>query len=154
MLAATDVFPLSPPSSKLFWVMGGAAALLLTMACLFLWIGFNSRNIHFVVQPEGLRLSGELWGRTVPARVLKISEARRVDLRVETGLQPKWRTAGSAVGNYRTGWFRLRNGGKALLYLTDATNAVLIPTSDNYVILLSVAEPERFLVRLREVCAR
>jgi hypothetical protein len=118
MTTATDVFPLSPPSSKLFWVMGGAAMFLLALACLFLWIAHSSRNIQFIIRPEGLRLTGELWGRTVPAAKLKVAEARRANLNAETDLQPKWRTAGSAVGNYRTGWFKLRGGTKGLIYLT------------------------------------
>jgi hypothetical protein len=150
----SDVFPLHPPSAKLFWVMMSACGLMLALMILFLWIAFSSRTIQFEIRPEGLRLRGDLWGRLVPAAALKPDAARRVNLQTERELQPKWRTMGSAVGNYRTGWFRLRNGGKALLYLTDATNAVLVPTTENYVILLSVAEPDRFLARLREVCGR
>jgi hypothetical protein len=152
--AMTDVFPLHPPSAKLFWVMAGASGLMLALVVLFLWIAFSSRTIQFEIRPEGLRLRGDLWGRLVPAGAMKLEQARRADLRAEKALQPKWRMAGSAVGNYRSGWFKLRGGGKGLLYLTDPANAVLIPTTENYVILLSVADPDRFLARLREVCGR
>lgn len=147
-----DYFPLSPASSKLFWVMLGAAALLFVLGVVFLRVAVSSRQIGFEISPDGLRLSGDLWGRTIPARNLKVDEARRVNLGDERDFQPKWRTMGSAIGNYRAGWFKLRGGGKGLLYLTDPSNAVLIPTTGDYVILLSVAEPDRFLARLREVC--
>jgi hypothetical protein len=80
-----------------------------------------------------------------------LAEARRVNLNEERDLLPTWRTMGSAIGSNRAGWFKLRGGGKGLLYLTDPSNAVLIPTTKGYVILLSVAEPDRFLKRLREV---
>ena len=39
--------------------------------------------------------------------------------------------------------------GKALLYLTDRTRVVYVPTREDYTMLLSSHEPERFLAALR-----
>jgi Bacterial PH domain len=61
------------------------------------------------------------------------------------------RRVGTAMPGYLSGWFRLRDGEKALLYLTDRTRAVYVPTRSGYSVLLSVTEPERFLARLREI---
>jgi hypothetical protein len=36
---------------------------------------------------------------------------------------------GTAVPGYRSGWFRLRNGREALVYLTDRSQAVHVPTT-------------------------
>ena len=66
-------------------------------------------------------------------------------------LQPKWRRIGTALPGYQAGWFRLRNGEKALLYLTDRTRAVYIPTTAGYSLLLSPADPDAYLSRLRAV---
>ena len=56
---------------------------------------------------------------------------------------------GTAMRGYRSGWFRLRNGDRALLYLTDQTRAVYVPTTEGYSVLLSPADPDAFLVALR-----
>jgi hypothetical protein len=51
----------------------------------------------------------------------------------------KIRTNGIGLPNYHVGWMRLNNGNKALAYLTDKTNVVLIPTKD-YDILISTED--------------
>ena len=51
---------------------------------------------------------------------------------------------------YNAGWFRLKNGSKALLALTDRSSVVYIPTTEDYSILLSVADPEAFLAAARQ----
>ena len=71
-----------------------------------------------------------------------------MDLTESREYQPRWRTFGTGLPGYRAGWFRLRNREKALLYVTDGSRVVYIPTRDNYSVLLSVAEPERFLQAL------
>lgn len=58
---------------------------------------------------------------------------------------------GTGLPGYRAGWFRLRNGEKALLYVTDGSRAVYIPTNRGYSLLLSSQNPERLVNRLREI---
>lgn len=58
---------------------------------------------------------------------------------------------GTAVPGYRSGWFRLANGEKALLYLTASDRVVHVPTTEGFSLLLSVSEPERFVEQLRSV---
>jgi hypothetical protein len=62
---------------------------------------------------------------------------------------------GLAIGGARGARFevspeglRLRNGEKALLYLTDRSRAVYVPTHDGYSVLLSPADPDAFLAAL------
>ena len=58
---------------------------------------------------------------------------------------------GTAVPGYRSGWFRLANGEKALLYVTARERVVHVPTTEGFCLLLSVSEPERFLEHLKRV---
>jgi hypothetical protein len=58
------------------------------------------------------------------------------------------RTVGTALPGYRSGWFRLANGEKALVYVTDPSRVVYVPTTDGYSLLLSVAETDQFVDRL------
>jgi hypothetical protein len=66
---------------------------------------------------------------------------------------PARRTVGTGLPGYRAGWFRLRNGEKALLYLTDTSRAVYIPTTAGYSVLLSPAQPDEFVSALRAIAA-
>jgi hypothetical protein len=61
---------------------------------------------------------------------------------------------GTGIPGFAAGWFRLANGDKALIYLTDRHRVAYVPTREGYAILLSVAEPERFVRALRETVRR
>ena len=114
------------------------------------WAAWSTRNSRAEITPAGLRLVGDLWGRTIPLDRLELDDARVVDLRGEPDLAPHRRTMGTALGNYSAGWFRLRSGEKALLYLSDRRQVVYIPTLDGYSLLLSQSEPQRFLEALHD----
>jgi PH (Pleckstrin Homology) domain-containing protein len=108
----------------------------------------SSRNSTFEVSSQGLRLRGDFYGRMIPASHLRISDVARVDL--DTGpYRPTSRTNGIAIPGYRAGWFRLRNGRKGLLYVTDPKNVVVVPTTDGYDVLLSVINADQFVERIR-----
>lgn len=111
----------------------------------------GARHTEFELTPSALTIKGDLWGRTIPAAHLKGAAARVVDLRAEPGLTPKRRTAGTALPGYRSGWFRLQNGEKALLYLTAIDRVVYLPTTEGFTLLLSVDDPQRFAEHVRRV---
>ena len=109
----------------------------------------GSRTSRFIVSPEGLRLRGDLYGRLIPAAQLNVASAARIDFARSPDLRPARRTLGTGLPGYAAGWFRLANGEKALLYLTDRTRAVYLPTNAGYSILISPTDPEGFLATLR-----
>jgi hypothetical protein len=84
---------------------------------------------------------------------LRPAEARRVDFAATPELEPQRRTMGTGLPGYRAGWFRLRNGERALLYLTDRSRAVYIPTAAGYGVLLSPADPDGFLAAVRRLAS-
>ena len=150
-----NVFPIAPAESRYLWLLIPVTVLLLgVLVGGVVLLATSVRGSHasrFEIRDDGLRLQGDLYGRLVPKMELRIDGARRVDLAREGGLQPKWRRVGTALPGYQAGWFRLRNGEKALLYLTDRTRAVYIPTTAGFSLLLSPADPDGFLSRLRAV---
>lgn len=107
-----------------------------------------ARTARFVVTPAGLSLEGDFWGRRLPLDVLRVSEARAVDVERERDLAPLERQMGTELSGYRAGWFQLRNKERALLYLTDPHRVAYIPTTKGYSLLLSVADPAAFLASL------
>lgn len=155
----TETFYIVPAASKSAWFVYPVVALLLAVAIgvpLVLWSATRSmRGATFELSQEGLRLHGEFLYRShVPLEQLRGGSARVVDLRQEHDLAPKRRTAGTAIPGYGAGWFRLRNGRKALIYVTQRDRVVYIPTTDDYDVMLSVTQPDRMVQRLHELAPK
>jgi hypothetical protein len=141
-------FPIAPAASRYLWFVIPVLAVLVVAMALVLISVRGSRTARFEVRSDGLALHGDLYGRVIPKTQLRLELARRVNLMVESDLRPRSRRVGTALPGYQAGWFRLANGEKALLYLTDRTRAVYIPTTAGYGLLLSPLDPDAFLARL------
>jgi hypothetical protein len=92
-----------------------------------------------------------LYGRTIPGRELIAEQARVLDLTKDTDYALARRTNGTGLPGYKAGWFRLRNGEKALVFVTDPKSVAYVPTRAGYSILVSVAEPARLLEAVRAI---
>ena len=147
-------FKIVPASSSTVISVVLIALLLLGVAGLVLAPAFASRNARFQVSSAGLRVTGDLYGRLVPAASIQAAALRPIDLAREPQLQPKWRINGIAVPGYKSGWFKLRNGEWGLLFITNPERVALVPTSAGYSVLLSVADPQQFVAALRAALAQ
>jgi hypothetical protein len=128
----------------------GAIVLLLSGVVLLLaYTAYSARHSRVEIRGGELRLVGDLWGRSIPIASLELSRAAVLDLSAAPDYKPRWRTFGTGLPGYASGWFRLRNGEKALAYLTRHDGVVYLPTSLGYSLLLSAERPEELLARLR-----
>jgi hypothetical protein len=150
----SEVFPITPASASIYWVIGPVGVLLLGLLMMFAYISYSATHVRFEVSPEGLRIRGDLYGRFVPSASLLPAEARQIDLRSDTQHRPARRTNGAGLPGYRAGWFRLADREKALLFVTDTSRVVYVPTRDGYSLLLSPADPQGFLASLRNTLRR
>ena len=141
----TELFPMIPASSKPLWFLGGIVLLLLTLVGLFSYIAYSSRTIQFEISEEGLNIRGGFYQRLIPAEAIIIAESKQIDIGKESPYKPVRRTNGIGLPGYASGWFKLRNGDKALLFITNPSRVVYIATREGYSVLLSVQETERFL---------
>lgn len=151
----TAVYQIVPPVGKasgaLWFVPALLLVVVLTVTVMIAKTVSGARSTTFELSPASLTIRGDLWGRTIPSSHLRGAAARVVDLRCDPALAPRRRTAGTALPGYRSGWFRLANGEKALLYLTAIDRAVFVPTTEGFSLLLSVNDPDRFVAHLRRV---
>lgn len=74
------IFPIIPASSKVFWFLGAIALLLFVIIGLLGYIGYSSRYSQFELSSEGLRIQGDLYGRTIPLSSLVVDEAKSINL--------------------------------------------------------------------------
>jgi len=144
-----EVFHIVPASGRAMGYFTLFAVLMLGMAAMFGYFALASRSAQFELSANGLAIRSAVYGRTLAASALLPEQATVVDLRSDRELQPTLRTNGIGMPGYAAGWFRLRKGEKALLFVTDPSRVVYLPTREGYSVLLSVTEPERFIEALK-----
>ncbi len=139
----------APPSSAITTLVVIVAVVLVILALLG-WTAFSFGRVRFEVSSEGLRIRGGVYGRMNPRADLAMDRAQPLDLTVDTDHRLSWRTNGLGLPGYAEGWFKLRNGEKALVFVSEKSRVAYIPTRKGYSVLLSVAEPEMLLSALRK----
>ena len=147
-------FDFHPPGSGALIVCIILCIVLVGVAALMLSFGVAGSRLVAEVSAEGLRIRGDLYGRLIRLPELDLQHAAVVQLAEHPEYRPVLRTNGTGLPGYASGWFRLRNRQKALLFLTPADRVAFLPTRRNYVILLSVRRPEELIASLREQAGR
>ena len=146
MRAALQVFqvPNAGGGAVLTFLLLAPAALLAVLAIVF-W----PRPLQIEVTASELKVTGSVYGRALMRSDIKLDDARSVDLSRESPLTPVRRMNGVGLANYQVGWFRLKNGQRALCFLTRMDSVVYLPTKRSFVLLLSTSEPLQLLAALR-----
>jgi hypothetical protein len=116
--------------------------ILLVAIGFFVFIGYSSRHTSFEVSDQGLRISKALYGRFIPKEQIAAEGVKVINLNIDAEYKPRLRTNGIGLPGYDEGWFKLKNNEKALLFVTNPSRVVYIPTNNNYSVLLSVREAE------------
>ncbi len=149
--AAVATFPIAAGAPTSTLALPALIALVpLAITILLGFLAYSTRAVRFVVSDEGLRIRGDLFGRLIPRGSLRIDEARILNLKQEPTHRPWLRTFGTGMPGYSSGWFRLKDRGKGLLFLTDPSHAIDLPTTEGYSLLISPADPEAFLAAFKE----
>jgi len=148
------VFGIIPASSgpyMFIWIFSIVIGLILVgVIGLLISFGYQARHASFTLSDQGLRISPGLFGRFIPKEDINTEGVRVINLNIETGYKPKWRTNGAGLPGYDAGWFKLENKEKALLFVTDRSSVVYIPTNRDYSVMLSVKEAGEFTDLLRQ----
>jgi hypothetical protein len=123
---------------------------MLGLVGLFGYLAYASRHVSFEVTSAGLRIAGDIYGRAIPIESLDLSLARVTDLNQDSEHRLKWRTNGAGLPGYASGWFKLQNGEKALVFVTDRRRVLYVPTAEGYSVLMSAADPDGLLQTLHK----
>lgn len=145
------IFPIVSPSAAPFWFLWGIAIFLLLLVALFGFIGYWVRNTKFELTDGGLQIRGGIYRRFISKSSFIKEGTKILDLNAEREYRPKLRTNGIGLPGYNAGWFKLRNGEKALIFVTNPSKVVYIPSKEGYSLLLSTSRPEKFLALMGEL---
>ncbi len=139
------IIPAASSSYIFIWILSVViGVILIGVIVMFFMLSYQAKNAQFTVNDQGLRISPGLYGRFIPKEKINTTGVKVINMDVDSEYKPKWRSNGAGLPGYSAGWFKLENKEKALLFLTDRTSVVYIPTTDNYSVLLSVQEAEEF----------
>ena len=141
------IFPASSGPYIFTWVL---SIFLIAVVAVFVFISYSARHASFTVTDDALRIRASFYGRTIPRSDIVAEGVKVIDLNVDSEYMPRIRTNGIGPPGYAEGWFKLADKEKALLFVTDRSRVVYIPTTGNYSVLLSVRQAEEFADVLRQ----
>ena len=140
------VFGIIPATSSPYlfiWIFSVVmGVIILGVIGMLVMFGYQARHAQFTVNERGLNISPGLYSRFIPKENINTAGVKVINLNTDSAYKPKWRTNGAGLPGYAAGWFKLENKEKALVFVTDRSRVVYIPTSENYSVLLSVPEAE------------
>ena len=124
----------------LLCLVGGSTALVLIIA----------PRTRAEISQDRLQIHSLLYGHDVSLKSLDPSEAKILewsDIRIRARLN------GNSGSGPKMGWFKINDGEKALLIVTDVTELsqiVYLPTQKDYSVLLTLDRPREFLAALSD----
>lgn len=143
-----QVFPMAPTVLKTGWMsvlFGGLLILWVGLFFFLLYMINGAAAAEIALRQGTLTARGGVYGRDIPLRAVNVAGAFRLDLGAGGPKALKWRTNGVGLPGLAAGWYRLSDGEKALVFVTDKTRAVYVPTSLGYALVVSPSDPDGFL---------
>lgn len=134
------------------WLTVGGIGLFSATLWWFLHRVFSRHRLALV--DGALEVATTFYRRRLPLADLKLDEARIVDLDERTELRPMFKTNGTGLPGFKSGWFRLRNRNKALVAMVGGKRVAWIPTRVGYDLLLQPRSPQALLDELRKMAER
>ena len=117
---------------------------LLIILGLMIGVIFSIKNTSISIKDNEIIIRSFIYGRKIPLDDVIINEIQTINLKQNPEYNISIRTNGIGLPNFYSGWMRLNNGKKALVFLTNRENVLLIPTKD-YVVLFSMEKIEEFI---------
>jgi len=143
----SKVFPITPASIRAFSVIG---IVIIPVILIMGLVAYSAINTRFEINDEGLHIKRAIYGRFIPKESIIVENSRNVNLNSDRELKPVRRTNGIGLPGYSEGWFKLANGERALLFVSNRANVIYLPTTEGYSVLLSTVNFEEFLESLNE----
>ena len=139
LFAVTQHVPNTRAAPPLALSIAVPAIILLVQLVLIL----RMRGVSVAVGGGDLLVNSGLGSQRIALSNLRKHGLRVIDLRARVELRPFVRTMGAGLPGLSSGWFRLRNGERALCILFGRERvAYLRSDADNLSLLLSLKKPE------------
>jgi hypothetical protein len=126
-------------------------ALVVIISLIIIAVGIihSMKNTTLTLTEKEIIIKSIFYGRKIPLDEIIIGEIKPINLDNDKEYNISIRTNGISVPQFKSGWMRLKNGEKALTFITSKNNVVLIPTK-KYLILFSMDKINEFIARINE----
>ena len=145
----TTLFPIAHNSKSQMPFMLVLVAVIIAIPVMMLLNSFPMGAVTFTVSNAGITISGDPYGTTIERSHLRTADAQRIDISIESKFALLHRTNGTGLPDYQAGWFETKAAGKALEFIADPHNAVVVPTDLGYTLIVSPDNSDAFLASLR-----
>ena len=110
----------------------------------------SMKNTTFALAEKEIIIKSIFYGRKIPLEEILVDGIKKIDLNDNTEFSISIRINGISVPKFKSGWMKLKNGQKALTFITDKSSVVLIPTMD-YLLLFSMDNIEEFINKIKRL---
>lgn len=119
--------------------------------CVLLWAVLARLTRRHRLRLDGtvLEVATTFYTRRFRRDDLDLDHARPVDLGERPEYRPMLRTNGMSLPGFRSGWYRLRNGNRALVATAGGARVLWVPTRNGHDLVLEAVDPRTLLERLR-----
>lgn len=132
------------------WLAGSALlGPLLLLDVLYLFLAWRIRCAGVALNPRAIGIDTGFSRRLVALQRLAPRGLQEIDLKQRPDLRPLLRTLGLGLPGFSGGWYRLRDGRKALCLVTERDRVTLLEDEAGLVYLISLADPEPLRRALR-----
>ena len=124
------------------WLAGSALlGPLLLLQLLYLFLAARIQRAGVALNAQAIGIDTGLGSRLIALRRLAPRGLHQVDLQAQPELRPLLRTWGIGLPGFNAGWYRLRDGRKALCLITDRSRVSMLEDEAGVAYLLSLADP-------------
>ena len=118
---------------------------IITLFIVVLMVGIliSTRATSIAIRDGDVIIKSFIYGRRIPIDNIIVNEIQTINLKQNREFDTSVRTNGIGLPFFSSGWFRLRNGERALVFLTNKENVLLMPTND-FIVLFSMKRTEEF----------
>ncbi|WP_394129282.1 PH domain-containing protein [Shewanella maritima] len=114
----------------------------------FSYVLYRANDAKIILTPDQLIVDIPLYKQTLSLSEIQFQQVSFYNAN-DPELSPKWRQNGMGLPGYLLGWFKLKNGDKALMSSANMQHGVMIPTTQGYTIIVSVQQPKLLLEQLQ-----
>lgn len=153
-MSEADIFAVIPATQRWTWMWAlffGVFLLVLGVIIAGVYSVLAANHATVALDGQVLRIRGGFYSRTLPVAELRKKQAAVINLGEQREYAPVSRRNGIGLPGLQAGWFRLRNKEKALIFVTDPSQVVYVPTRKGYSLLFSLQHPHAFIDKLAEL---
>lgn len=107
-----------------------------------------SKNTNISINNNDVVINSFMYGRKIPIENVLVNEIKAINLSENKEFAVSYKTNGINVPKLTSGWVKLKNGKKALVFITDQEKVLLMPTKD-YIVLFSMENISEFIKKLQ-----